>query len=426
MIVKKILLILLILIVINNNVEAKDEFVSVDLEESIKLALENNETIKQSKAREEEAKQKLSEARRKTGFNIEYEFRGEAIGGEHRKHYEGEHSDFKHSATVSIPLYSGGRLENEQLAAKYAMNAAELELENTKQEIKYQASKAYYEVLLWRDMININEEAVKGLEEYLTKAQAQFELGRAAKADVLSVNVQIANAKKNLRSAQGEYYKSMAALNNVIGLPIQTQLAIHDQLKYTKYDLNIDESIEYALKNRSDVAAANYEVKQAEAIISAERSNFRPQIKAEANRTNSGEKLFTTDHERSWSAGVVASWNIFDNGVTNSKVKEKQAKLKEYESVVNELNERIKLEVHKAFIDLQTEEDNIKIVSTAVSQAEEEFSLAQVRYIEGVGNNLAVLDAQEKLFEAKKNYHNALFNYSSAKAALDKVIGLKT
>ena len=81
--------------------------------------------------------------------------------------------------------------------------------------------------------------------------------------------------------------------------------------------------------------------------------------------------------------------------------------------------------MHNAFIDLQTEEDNIKIVSTAVSQAEEEFSLAQVRYIEGVGNNLAVLDAQEKLFEAKKNYHNALFNYSSAKAALDKVIGLR-
>ena len=415
------------LIFTNTAAASEAGVVSVDLEESIHIALENNHAIKQAMAKQAEAEWSLEEAKRQTGFNLQYEFSGKAVTG-NRKHkdYQDNHydRDFSHSATISIPIYSGGRLEAEQESAQFALNAVELELEKIKQEVKFQASKAYYDILLCREMIIINEEAVESLEDYLKRVNSQFELGRAAKADVLASTVQIATAKKNLRSAQGNYDKAMAALNNIMGLPVQTQLAIHDQLRYSKYDLNIDDCIEYALKNRPDCAAANYEVKQAKAEVDIVKSDFLPQITAESNRTNAGDRMFRTNHERSWSAGIVARWNIFDNGVTNSKVREKMAELHRLEDVANETSDKIKLEVHSAYIDLMAEEDNINIISSAVSQAEEDYNLAQVRYVAGIGTNLAVMDAQEKFTQARITYYTSLFKYCTTKAALDKAMGV--
>ena len=100
------------------------------------------------------------------------------------------------------------------------------------------------------------------------------------------------------------------------------------------------------------------------------------------------------------------------------------AELHRLEDVANETNDKIKLEVHSAYIDLMAEEDNINIISSAVSQAEEDYNLAQVRYVAGIGTNLAVMDAQEKFTQARITYYTSLFKYCTTKAALDKAMGV--
>ena len=50
--------------------------------------------------------------------------------------------------------------------------------------------------------------------------------------------------------------------------------------------------------------------------------------------------------------------------------------------------------------------------------------IAQMRYTEGIDNNLSVMDAQEKLTEARTNYYNALYTYNISKAQLDKAMGV--
>ena len=78
----------------------------------------------------------------------------------------------------------------------------------------------------------------------------------------------------------------------------------------------------------------------------------------------------------------------------------------------------------KAYTDLIAAEKNISTTGAAVELAEEDYFIAQLRYVEGVDTNLSVMDAQEKLTEARTNYYNALYNYNIAKAALDKAMGI--
>ena len=59
-----------------------------------------------------------------------------------------------------------------------------------------------------------------------------------------------------------------------------------------------------------------------------------------------------------------------------------------------------------------------------MESAEEDYKIARVSYNAGVGTNIQVMDAEEKLTEARTNYYTALYNYNTSKADLDKAMGI--
>jgi outer membrane protein TolC len=122
--------------------------------------------------------------------------------------------------------------------------------------------------------------------------------------------------------------------------------------------------------------------------------------------------------------GLTLQWNIFDNGVTSASVNEMRAQLRKYQSVATQIADSIRLEVHNDYIDLRTAEENIATTKIAVARAEEDYHLAQIRYVEGVGLNLEVIDAQERLTQARTNYFSAFYSYYVAKASLEKAMGV--
>ena len=71
-----------------------------------------------------------------------------------------------------------------------------------------------------------------------------------------------------------------------------------------------------------------------------------------------------------------------------------------------------------------TAEKNIEVTASAVAKAEEEFDIAQVRYVEGVDTNLNVMNAQEKVVETRNNYYAALYSYNTSRAQLEKAMGV--
>ena len=134
--------------------------------------------------------------------------------------------------------------------------------------------------------------------------------------------------------------------------------------------------------------------------------------------------MLKTDVNRQWQGGVQVQWNLFDNGVTSAGVNQVKSRLRKAKSTAKQTLDNISLEVRNAYLDLTAAAENIKTTKTSVDQASEEYELAQLRYVEGVGTNLDVMDAQEKLTQARTNYASALYNYNAAKAALDKAMGV--
>lgn len=420
---KKFLIALMILCANVAHVEAA-EILSLNLEEIISLALQNNPSITQSFEDREAASWTLSQARRKFGPTLSYNFTGKRRGVSNQGQAMKTGNDFTNGLTVSIPIYQGGRLRNQKESARFSLNSADLTLEDTKQSIKLQATNAYYDVLKSKKMLEVHEEEVNNLQAHLDQTQIRFREGVVAKPDVLASIVSLANARQNYVSARGDYEKSLASLNNVMNLPTDTPLVIRDEMNYIPYELELESCTEYALKNRPDYAAALYSIKQAEMAIEVAKADSRPSVSASLSNSFEGDRNFKSNTNRNWQAAINATWNIFDNNVTGAAVHEKQAQLRKAQSRAEQTAATVCLEVKNAHIALQTAEENISTTKIAVARAEEDCRLEQIRYAEGIGTNLEILDAQEKLTQARSNYYNALHDYNVAKAQLDKAMGV--
>lgn len=438
---KKFLAALVTAFIIFPNMTFAADSLPLTLEEAIALALENNRLIEQSEEDREAAKWNLSVARRNAGPRISWSSTLTRIGGRYYNTQRKYHDNNKHtrakdffpsyenenynSFSLQFPLYSGGQLENQRKTARYGLNAADLTLENARQTVKYQAASAYYQVLQQESLVSVQQEAVELLQEHLRNVMIQYEVGTVAKSDVLSTSVQLANNQQNLNTAQGNYQTAIAQLNNVIGLPVDTEVAVSDKINFVKYNLSESDCLKYALSHRPDGIAAVYALKQAQAQTAAAKSGYRPNVNAIMQGQMSGENVFGTNHmAEQWSVGFQINWNIFDNGVTNASVNQAKAVERKAESVSLQQIETIQLEVHSAYISLKTAEKNIETTAAAVSKAEEEFSIAQIRYIEGVDTNLNVMNAQEKVVETRSNYYTAIYVYNTSRAQLEKAMGV--
>ena len=412
--------------------------VDLTLVESVKMALNNNRTIKEADTDVDSAKWARHEARRAAGPQLTWEGSARKIKGKAGDYIDQQHQmgkinydgtkSYTNSFSVAIPLYTGGKIENSIAASEYGIDVADLTMEATKQNVRYQTTAAYYSILQNRNLIQVRQEAVDTLAAHLKNVNAQYTVGTVAKSDLLRSQVELANAQQNLINAQNDYDISVAAFNNIVGLPTNTIVNASEELTYTKYELSLPACTEYALYHRPDGLAADRGVKAAEAQMNAAKSGWQPALTAQVSRNLGGDGPFKTNgsvDNNSTTYGVVATWNIFDNGITEAQVAQKKAALKKAQQEALAMDEQIQLEVQTALLSLQAAEKNIQTTKVAVDKAQEDYKIAQVRYSAGVGTNLDVMDAEQALITAQTTYITALYNYNTSKASLDLAMGIK-
>ena len=398
--------------------------VQLNLADAVRMALENNRTLKQAFADVDSARWQLSSARRRLGPTLTWNTTAAKVGGRGNE-LSGYERNFSNTGTLSMPLFDQS-LDAARDSAAYAMNSADLTLEDTKQNTVLNATRYYYNILQTRNMVTVYQEDVDILKAHLAQVNAQFRVGTVAKSDVLASEVQLADAQQNLINAQNNYDVAIAAMNNFLCLPADTNLEIKDEMKYNKYDLNLEDCTVYALANRADGLAAYYNVKRAEANVRSAQAGYLPTVTANGTRSIAGEDPFKDDHINAdtWSAGITANWNLFDNGVTIANVNAAEAALLKAQEVSKQTDEQIEVDVRTELLNLRAAEENIQTTSVAIASAEEDYKIAQVSYNAGVGTNLQVMDAEEKLTRARTNYYTAMYNYNTSKAALDKAMGI--
>ena len=324
-----------------------------------------------------------------------------------------------------MPLYTGGALSGSIKSAKAGYKSALVGVQKSYNDMRSTVTNGYFMVLQADDMQVLSRESVERLAEHLKNVKAQYDVGVVAKVDVLRSEVELANAQQNLIKAENAYKIAEANFNKIIGLPLATNLFLEDTLNYTPYDKDLEYCLDYAAKNRPELEQAKQGVEAARGQVKVARSGYQPQISAVASQNwATGDGHWPADEESNWTVGVQASLTIFDTGVTRAKSHAAEANYFSAQEAYRDTVDAVMLDVRSQYLNLREAEKRISTTEVAVSQAEEDYRIAQLRYQAGVGTNTDVLDAQVALTDAQTNYLQSVYDYNISKTNLETAIGV--
>lgn len=410
------------------------ETVQLNLDDAMQRAFQTNPTISISKYELDSARANYNAARQsrgisitashqtqRSGYNDAREVRlADGSGAYWTKSIGNNHSN---ALTASLPIFTGGKLEGQidQAKANYKYN--EVGVQRTYNEMRSTVTNGYFNMLQMDNLQKLNAESVTRLADHLKNVQAQYDVGVVAKVDVLRSQVELANAKQTLIQAENNYQIAEANLNKIVGLPMDTTLKLDNILVYSAYDRTMDDCLAYAAEHRPELMQAKYNVDAAKGALKVARSGHMPQVSASASQAWSSDN-WPGDDNGNWGVGVNVSLNVFDTGVTLSKIHGAEADLKKAEETYRDTVDSVNLDVRTNYLGLREAEKRINTTKLAVEQADEDYRIAQLRYMSGVGTNTDVLDAQVALTQAKTNYTQALYDYNTSKTDLETSIGV--
>ncbi|MGI6092945.1 MAG: TolC family protein [Veillonellaceae bacterium] len=386
---------------------------SLSLQESINLALQNNPSIQIVGKDKEQSEWGVSEAKAGRMPTV-------SLGSNYNFQNGGQNSN---SLRMNWQVYSGGRTDAKINQAELGVVGADLDLEKTKQQVILDTTTDYYNVLEAKNMVEVNEQTVNNLTAHLNIVQAKYDAGVVAKVDLLRSEVELANAKQNLIKAQNQYELAVTELLNTINIDADTELNLDGELAYQADQRTLADAIDQAKQNRPEIAKAKISIESAEQGIKAAKSGKLPSISMSAS-TGWNDSLLP-DSSNDWSVGLSASWNVFDAGVTKAQTNQAKASLDKVKLQAEQTQDVVEQEVRESYLGMKEAEKRLETTEVTVNKANEDLYIAQERYKAGVGTNLDLIDAQLALTQAKTNHIQALYDYNVNKAKLDKATGVK-
>ncbi|WP_236614570.1 TolC family protein [Sporomusa ovata] len=330
---------------------------------------------------------------------------------------------FSNQLAISYPIYSGGNLEGLIHQADLNLTVAELELAAARQQLQLKIVTYYFNVLEYRNEARICQATVDNYTDHLNLVKTKYDLGMVAKTEVLSSQVNLADAQDSLIKVQNNYSNAVATLNNALGLPHDSELVLKDDFKYEKTGLILEQCLTYAETHRPEIVQYESKIASAEAGVQIARSGYLPTVNLTLSQ-GWKDNNFPGFKKSNCSVGLVTSLDLWDAGLTKSKVRQAEFSLAKTRDQARQNRDSILLDVRQYYLSMQEAKKRIETSTVSVNQAEENLTIEKLRYDVGAGTGLDVRDAVLALDKARKNYTQALYDYDTAKANLDQAMGL--
>lgn len=332
--------------------------------------------------------------------------------------------------SASVPVYTGGKIQGTVITKKANYQGALAGKQKAYNDMHYTVVNGYYNCLLQQDLERVAMDSVSTLSAHLKNVQASYAVGVVAKVDVLRSEVELADAQQNLIKAENARKVAVHSLNKIIGLPMETELNLTDTLSNEEYGRDLASCLEFAALNQPELEQSRQSVRAAKGGVRVARSGYMPKVNVVASKQwrylsedKEGNSVDKTN-SNTWDAGITATWNAFDSGVTAYNVHEAEAKTRVAKEQLRDAENETALKVRNTYYSMQEAQRRIHTTNVAVSKAQEDYDIAQLRYQNGVGTNTDVMDAQVALNKAKTNYIQACYDFNTSKIALDNAIGV--
>jgi outer membrane protein len=313
-------------------------------------------------------------------------------------------------------------------ARKTSIDYAESNVGITKELIKANVYKIYYQLVIGKKQIALLDANIARSEKLLHDTKALFENGFQERLDVDKVNVTLSNLRTQKITVENQLQTGYIALKQLMGMPVRENLVLTDTLNEGALKEGIlDEAAKYEDRkefqllqnveklNRFDIKRHQYTYIP---TVSLTGSYSRNAQRNKFNFFKGGEPWFPTAY-----IGLQIDIPIFDGFARDARIQTARLNLEKTQNNLADLKNQIDMEVDSSRIRIRNSLIMLDEQVKNMKLAEEVYNQTKIKYDQGLGSNLEVTNAETELRTAQNNYFSALYDAIIARVDYLKAIG---
>src|SRR5438552_11676745 len=386
----------------------------ISLQEAIELGVKNSKQLKNSQAKIEEATAALREAVEKklpdakvSAYYLRLNSANVDLKTKNNNGNGGTTPNISQAVygilNASLPIYAGGRIRYGIEASKYLAEATKLDAENDKEEVIQNTVEAYINLYKSKQTITIIKENLNQAQHRVNDLTNLEKNGLLARNDLLKAELQQSNVELALLDAENNWQLANVSMDLLLGLPEKTELIPDSTLADEAFTVKtLDEYVQTAYTNRKDLASLDLRKKATETGVKIAKGDYYPSLALTGGYIAADiPKFITITNAVNIGAGI--SYNLGSLWKTKAKVQEAEARTKQLEISESLLNDNIRLEVSKAYLNWTSSQKKIEVYAKAVEQANENYRITKNKYDNTLATTAELIDADIAQLQARMN-----------------------
>ena len=300
--------------------------------------------------------------------------------------------------------------------------ASELDLIN-------QVTKAYYELMLAQDSYEVLQGSYKLAEDNFNVVNAKYQQGAVSEFDKISAEVQMRSIKPNVISAANAVTLAKLQLKVLMGITADVDIKTDDNL--TNYEsmlfANQLKEEDMSLDNNTTMKQFELNMKLLEKNVKSLRTNFIPTLSMSFSyqyQSLYNPNINFFDYTWSNSSSLMFNLSIPLYRASNfTKVKSARIQMRQLDWNRIDTERKLNMQVVSYRNNMTASSEQVVSNKENVMQAEKAVQIAGKRYEVGKGTVLELNSSQVSLTQAQLTYNQSIYDYLTAKADLDQVLG---
>jgi len=302
------------------------------------------------------------------------------------------------SVAARQTVFAGGRIVNSIRAAKAGVRAAEASFSAGLEDKVFEIVSAYYDVVRVEAQTEALRQSLVTLTEQDKAVRKSFELGRATRTDVASVDAQRADVEARHATARAQVVSARLNFQAITGLALD-EFVLTPELP--SYPDDVDRLVAIALASNPNLEAIEAAVEASDAEVRVARGQRLPAVEIAGAYTYAEGNLIEGDSLENASVQLQMSVPLFAGGRISSEVRQAKAELRSNRLAQADLNRRVESAVRAAYGEAIAAGVSRRAAETQLEARALAFEGATIEADLGKRSTLELLDAEDDLLSAR-------------------------
>jgi outer membrane protein TolC len=303
--------------------------------------------------------------------------------------------------------------------ARADLNASRANSQETENEVALKVHELYYRVLIAQLHRNATEARIKAAQELQSERVQEVKYGSTLDENLVESRAQSLQAKQELLTTELQLSDLALQLDDLIGLPLTTELALDASVPAVQDTCEREECIKTALKAHPEIIAAREEVRKAAAGAQLSKADYVPDVSAFARYSYQDNVPFLARNFGSF--GVEFEYDIFDGGRRRAAVRESNAVLAQAKENLERISDEVQVRVQVAYNKLHRTQEMVSVSEELLALRTESSRVTAQQLQQGEALSSQAesavaqeLDAQTQLLQSQLDYVQARDELSQA------------